>query len=51
MPFTDGYETITPTGDVPKSAPGTEKTNEAKPKPGPEWAKTDTRGGTPDASD
>lgn len=45
MPFTDGYQTITPTGTSPKSAPGTEKTNEAREKPGPAWAKADNGGG------
>jgi hypothetical protein len=43
--FTDGYAPVEPAGRPPLSAPGTEKTNEAQPKPGPEWAKRDGGGG------
>lgn len=38
MAYTDGYEKVTPSGASPKSASGTEKTNQEK-GPGPEWAK------------
>jgi hypothetical protein len=38
MAYTDGYDKTSPNGSSPKSAGGTEKTNEQK-GPGPEWAK------------
>jgi len=47
MPFTDGYEVIAPAGQVPGAAPGTEKTNEGKPSPGPAWTKETAKGATP----
>jgi hypothetical protein len=47
MAWIDGYDTITPAGDTCGSAPGTEKTNEARPSPGPSWSKSTLRGPTP----
>ena len=47
MPFTDGYEVIAPAGQVPGAAPGTEKTNESRPSPGPGWSKETAKGATP----
>ena len=37
--FTKGYENVTPSGEVPKCAPSTEKTNEGISRPGPGWSK------------
>lgn len=44
MAWIDGYETFTPGDQSPGSAPGTEKTNEARPSPGPGWSKSTLRG-------
>jgi hypothetical protein len=45
--FTDGYETIAPAGQSPGAAPGTEKTNESRPSPGPGWSRAAAKGATP----
>lgn len=37
--FTRGYEKITPSGEVLKGAPSTEKANEGISRPGPAWGK------------
>jgi hypothetical protein len=47
MAWIDGYETVAPGDDCPAAAPGTEKTNESRPSPGPGWSKATTRGATP----
>ena len=39
MGWTDGYEVVRPEGGKPKSAPGSEVTNNGLPKPGPAWGK------------
>jgi hypothetical protein len=47
MPFTDGYEPIAPAGQSPGAAPGTEKTNENRPSPGPSWSRATAKGACP----
>jgi hypothetical protein len=47
MPFTDGYTVVGDTGAVPGAAPGSEKTNESRPSPGPRWSKETATGATP----
>jgi hypothetical protein len=39
MAYTDGYKVVTPSKEPPKGSPGTEKTNQGKSSPGPDWAK------------
>ena len=46
MAWIDGYDGIGDAGESPHSAPGTEKTNEARPSPGPSWADRGEEGGT-----
>jgi len=47
MAWIDGYDTVGEAGQSPGSAPGTEKTNEARPSPGPSWSKSGLQGQTP----
>ena len=49
MAWIDGYDVVTPADQSPGSAPGTEKTNEARPSPGPTWSKASATGATPGA--